>query len=417
VHDGNFVADGLVDADRAPRPGLADYAAVVTPVRLRIEDDRSALLVTNRYDFVGLDGVGLSWTVEEAGAVARHGTFERPPVAPQQSVRIPLPEAARGTGVLTVRATRVEATSWAPAGQELAFAQAGRFAAPAVPAATAHPLRIGDAVRLGPAELAAGSGRLRRLGPLAVTGPAVVLWRAPTDNDRRPGNDRLGTPSDAEAWAAAGLHRLVPRTVRAEIAGDGLTVVERWSPAGADHGVEAHLSWTATDDVAVLRVRLEPYGPQPESWARAGLELDLPAAPGPVEWTGYGPGQRYPDTGQAQRLGRFRVDDVGALATAYVRPQENGSRSGVTRLALGLPGAGLEVLGDGFSFTASRWSSAEHAAAAHPVDLPDRGERVRLTLDLAEHGIGTASCGPGVLEPYRLHPGTVTGVLMLRPLR
>lgn len=415
VHDGNFVADGLVDADRNPRPGLLDYAAVIAPVRLRIADGRGTVRVTNRYDFVDLAGVALTWTLDAGGEVA-HGDLDAPAVAPQTSAEVPLPVAARTGGVLTVRAVRTEPTPWAPAGAELARVQSGRFAPPARPVPSARPVREGAAVRLGPALLSAAGGLLR-LGAVELAGPAVALWRAPTDNDLGLANDRPGLPSDAAVWEAAGLHRLVPRTGRMEPDGQGLTVVQRWAPAGADHGVEATLRWTAADDSLVLAVRLEPYGPQPESWARAGLELALPSLHGPVEWTGYGPGQRYPDTGQSQWLGRFRMDGVAALDASYVRPQENGSRAGVTRLALGSPGAGLEVEGDGFSFTASRWTSAELASAAHPVDLPDPGDRVRLTLDLAEHGIGTASCGPGVLERYRLHPRTMTGTLVLRPLR
>jgi len=36
IHDGNFVTDGLVDADRNPRPGLLDFKKVIEPVRRRI---------------------------------------------------------------------------------------------------------------------------------------------------------------------------------------------------------------------------------------------------------------------------------------------------------------------------------------------------------------------------------------------
>ena len=132
--------------------------------------------------------------------------------------------------------------------------------------------------------------------------------------------------------------------------------------------------------------------------AASGLELALPWAPDAIGWDGYGPGQRYPDTGQSQRLGSFAVDGAAELHTDYVKPQENGSRSGVVvATRSGRAGAGFSVTGDGFAFTASPWTSAELAAAAHPTDLPPAGDRTRLVLDLAEHGIGTASCGPGVL--------------------
>ncbi|MDT7696830.1 MAG: beta-galactosidase, partial [Pseudonocardiales bacterium] len=48
-------------------------------------------------------------------------------------------------------------------------------------------------------------------------------------------------------------------------------------------------------------------------------------------------------------------------------------------------------------------------AATHTVDLRP-GELVELSLDLAQHGLGTASCGPGVLPHYELraHSASLT---------
>jgi len=41
---------------------------------------------------------------------------------------------------------------------------------------------------------------------------------------------------------------------------------------------------------------------------------------------------------------------------------------------------------------------------------------VHLTLDVAQHGLGTASCGPGVLPRYRLVPQKTEFTLWFRPL-
>jgi beta-galactosidase len=177
-------------------------------------------------------------------------------------------------------------------------------------------------------------------------------------------------------------------------------VTERWSSDGQTLGLE---------------VTVEPHGEWPFGWARVGLEFALPYRPDGIAWDGYGPGQRYPDTGGAQRLGHWAVDDVLELHTEYVRPQENGSRAGCTRLDVGAPGAGFTVTGEGFSFTASPWTSAELDAAPHPIELPDAADRCRLVIDLAEHGIGTAACGPGVLPAHRLGARTVTGRLGFVP--
>jgi beta-galactosidase len=54
-----------------------------------------------------------------------------------------------------------------------------------------------------------------------------------------------------------------------------------------------------------------------------------------------------------------------------------------------------------FDFTARRWSTEELAAAQHTTDLV-AGELVHLNLDVAQNGLGTASCGPGALPQYLL---------------
>ena len=52
--------------------------------------------------------------------------------------------------------------------------------------------------------------------------------------------------------------------------------------------------------------------------------------------------------------------------------------------------------------TAQRWTRKEPATARHAVELVP-GALVHLNLDIAKNGLGTESCGPGVLPQYRLH--------------
>jgi len=67
-----------------------------------------------------------------------------------------------------------------------------------------------------------------------------------------------------------------------------------------------------------------------------------------------------------------------------------------------LTGTGIRVAGlPTVDFTARRWTSEHLDAAQHTTDLvPD--DQIHLNVDFAQHGIGSASCGPGVLPPHRL---------------
>lgn len=54
-----------------------------------------------------------------------------------------------------------------------------------------------------------------------------------------------------------------------------------------------------------------------------------------------------------------------------------------------------------FSFNASRYTQEELQQKAHDYELEESGSTI-LCLDYAQNGIGSNSCGPEVLERYRL---------------
>jgi beta-galactosidase len=121
-----------------------------------------------------------------------------------------------------------------------------------------------------------------------------------------------------------------------------------------------------------------------------------------VQWYGGGPGEAYPDTRAASRIGRYRAT-VGELQTPYVRPQENGARADVRWAELRrADGSGLRVDGaPPFWLTARPWATEALDAAAHTHELT-RGNTLWLHLDHALHGVGSHACGPEVLPEFRL---------------
>jgi len=183
-----------------------------------------------------------------------------------------------------------------------------------------------------------------------------------------------------------------------------LIVTTRWRPAG--DGLDAEM-------------RIEPRGDLGCTLPRLGTRLVLPGRYDQAEWFGLGPGEAYADTRSAARVGRWAAS-VDDLQTPYVRPQENGNRMETRWLRLrdqpDRSGRGLAVEGaPTFAFSVRRWTSETLAAAAHPADLADTG-LLFLNLDVAQHGIGSGSCGPGPLEKYHLRPAPTTFRFRLREL-
>ncbi|HWS38014.1 MAG TPA: glycoside hydrolase family 2 TIM barrel-domain containing protein [Actinoplanes sp.] len=378
VHDGSFVVDGLVHADKTPGPALTDLARVYAPVSLSLSGGE--LTIVNRYHGLDLSHLDAELTVDGVATA-----FALPEVAAGESVTVPLKLSSATTLSLRHRAFGHE-VAWAQYLPDRSVASLDKTVTP-------------DGVTLGPAVFDPATGMPIRLGDLDLHDVAISLWRAPTENDRGIGWDETNLPPVADRWAAARLHDLRTRLVGFSTDGDTVIVRTRSGPPIIDAGVDVTWRWTSDGTALALDLTIEPYGAWPCDWARAGVDLRLDRPTAQVAWTGYGPGPQYPDTGQGARYGTFTADrDEFAVRT--VRPQEHGARR-IDDATVDLGGTGLRITGVDVPITVRPWSREVIAATGHDHELPAATE-TWISLDAAVAGVGTASCGQGVLPQYRL---------------
>ncbi len=411
-NDANFVCDGLVSPEREPHPAMREVHHVGRPVRVEWADaGRRRLRISNRRWFGDLADLRCRWELTVDGDVRDSGELDVPALGARSSVivvrPVRAPRAADDAEVhLTLRWTLRRRTPWAPAGHEVGHDQLV--------------LRAPSAARRSAAaaatERASVTERAAATEPSVETMPAVdrmrwapTLWRALTDNDGLRQGWMRGHLGHLDRWVdRQGLDH------------------ERWDAAsgelrapGVDEPVTVHRSITAhADGWHRVEIRLdvpEPLADPP----RLGTRWELPGDLDRAEWFGDGPHECYPDRRAATVVGRWSssVDD---LYTDYVLPQEHGHRTGVRWFALragsAAPGSGLIVVadpdtGDGtIGATARRHSDADLWASRHTDELARRAAARPMTtwlfLDVAQRGLGTASCGPDTLEAYRIPGGT-----------
>jgi len=419
VHDGNFVADGLLFPDRTPSPGLLEYKKVVEPVRMLASGEHH-LSVENHYEVCDLAHLRFGWVLEEEGRQVAQGVLAVPATAPGENSVIALPTLPATTREtwLTVRAVLADDAPWAPAGHEVAWAQL-QVAAPkssSLGSLSAHPSQVGSVVdgsqvRLGPG-LFTKDGRLTRLGELDVSTPLLDVWRAPIDNDRP-----FAWAAQEPLWRQIGLDRMEHRVDEVDVERNQIVAHARVAPAGTMLGLRATYRWSPLDDGLLLRVDILPEGDWPCALPRLGVRMSVPAGLGHVTWFGQGPGEAYPDSLRAVRVGRFERT-VEQWQTPYVFPQENGNRTGIRWATLtDGDGAGLLVEGQPtVDLTVRRWTTEDLDAARHTSDLV-AGDRLWLNIDVGHNGLGSASCGPGVLPQHRLEPQPTHFAVALRMLR
>lgn len=407
VHDGNFVADGLLFPDRRPSSGLAELAVAYAP--LSIEPGQGSVRIRSRLAHRDTSHLEFRWRIEDDGDHVASGSLAVQPLLPGERGEVPLPEVTATPGAepgrerwLTVSAHLVAPARWAEAGHEVAWGQTRLDLAAEPPRGPSRP--AGDA-RCEPRpeggwQLGAGrfdaAGRLVELAGLAVWGPRLDLWRAPTDNDEL----ARGTPP-AAAWRALGLDRLRHRTVSVAEEDRALSVVSHVMPAGSDVGYEVEYRWHTHDGALRLEVVGSPLGAWHVPVPRLGVRMAVPAVLDRVEWLGLGPGESYPDAQASVRRGRFTAS-VAQLQAPCVRPQENGARREVRWAELRGGGAALAVSGGPFILTARRWTSEALDAATHPTDLVPDPDWLWVNLDAEHQGLGSGACGPVELPAHRL---------------
>ena len=439
-NDLNFCCDGIVAADRTPHPALWEFKTLAQPVAARWADEGAGRLeVRNKRYFTDLGDLAASWVLEIDGVEAASGEIDLPPIPPRHGavVAVPLsgPSVAPGQeAFLTLRFALKAATMWAEAGHEVAWAQLPvALAVAETPAAAApQPGRLqvrdeGDAVVVaGEAfdiAFSRAEGRMTRLAwrnhLLIGAGPRLQVWRGPTDNDGIKGMTRGEGRKALTRWRAQGLDALTLHPPQLSVVeADGqvvVSVVQLASCAAADDAIiHRHRYEIASDG----RVRVTNRFKVHEALAdlpRLGVTMTLPAGFEALEWFGLGPGDTYADRQRAGRVGRF-TSTVADQYTAYVMPQEHGNHAGLRWLALRSDGAGVKLTPaqpcDG---SASHFAPDDLYAATHAEELRPRPE-VIVNLDVGQRGLGTASCGPDTLDPYKIAAGEHELVFEVEPL-
>jgi len=301
---------------------------------------------------------------------------------------------------------------------------------------------------------------------LIERGPQLNLWRGATDNDglKLFTEVEWGGPKNKalDAWLDVGYDRLelVDTQTRLSPKADSaiITVKQRWLVPGAKkYVVHTHRYRVSAGGASCESAVGDKYGSLGgELWVenefsidkalpelpRVGVSLVLPSALEHLQWFGRGPWENYSDRKRSALLGVWETtvtDDY----VPYILPQEYGNKTdvrwlrlhdGKTRLVAGsgakgkAKSAALEAKASSlnadsgglggllvarasgsppFEASASHFTAADLFAAKHTIDLSPWPE-VYLNIDVAQRGLGTASCGPDTLPQYLLQPGKYT---------
>ncbi len=434
-NDFDFCCNGMIGPDRVPHPAMYEFKYLAQPFAIHpTELSAGKFELENRNWFTGLEELRFEYRIEVNGRIVDSGRVEPPEVPPQSRggfrIAWKLPELRRGEEAFVIfTAYRKKSAPWAPAGFEIGHVQIalelpcrlGETAAlPLLPwKVEDQTITAGESVIRFTADGLPASWRF--LGVELLAAPPVENWlRGATDNDaircylhtderkagflwlERYGLDRL-TAQPAEA---------VFRQLDNGVAVDSTAIFT--AKNGARLTVQRRLRFSAT---GVLAVNLEfDVPPELTDLPRLGWCLTLPAGFEKFDFYGRGPAENYIDRNAGSLLSRFATT-VCEEYVPYVLPQECGNHTGVRFAAVSGEQAGiLAVAPMPFEASALHFNAVDYLAAAHINELEPHAETF-FNLDLAQRGVGTATCGPDTRPEYRIHSGCHRLSFLLCPFR
>lgn len=386
-NNGATLLNGLAFADLTPKPAFYEVRSIFSPIKITSDAEQvrgGSLGLKNRQIFAGLDDFEVTVHVETTKGATAAMSLSLPEISAGSEHDCLLPEeivqrlSSDEVLSLTVTVRTARKQAWAASGTEIAVhgvtLRQPTWRLPR-PRTAAKPNRAGEPVH-----------------PILSQAPRLCLWRALTDND-------LSAPLD-QRFVRAGYFSLtaIDTTITAQT--DRTVVVTTYQTAFGDQVVHRrYLSVGEANSFVFDEHVTLPDGPQ--DLLRVGVVFELAAGFDTVDWIGLGPWENYADRRSAATLARWS-SPISAMAVPYLRPQENGTRSGVTWLEVAGARARVQVIPDRPVYiNVSRIPVNDLEARDHWWELTPRDTTI-IHIDLAHRGVGTGRIGPDTAPEFRI---------------
>ena len=444
THDGNFCVDGLVFPDRSLKAGSLEVKAVYQYIKAELVDgNQGKVRVTNLHDFTNLDQYKLGWELVVDGKISHKGE-QVCAIKPHESQEIildySLPESCKlGCHLNLYLYTRRDSV-WTDAGYETAMIQ---LEIPEVEVLenqdSLNYLYNGESIEIqenstirqdakndttsveeNDNELIVScqdkisyvfhkeKGKLINIkhnDKTLFTGDTeITAWRAPTDNDRRIKHQWGLFEDNQSAW---NLNRLFHKCYDFnwnETQDGSIEITINGGLSGVARSPFARFTSVYTiDKDGKLNIANDVEINDKAIWLpRFGFEFTLLNSMEQVEYYGNGPHENYVDLNQHVKIGHYK-STVSDEYVPYIMPQEHGNHTEVKWLSVyDEDGSGLVFSSPTpFQCNTSHYTSEELTRASHNHELGESGNTI-VRIDYKVSGLGSNSCGPELLDKYKL---------------
>jgi len=414
--DDNFCANGLLAPDRTPHAHLAEVRKVYQNVKVKpVDISLGYFLIINNFSFTNLGELRCEYEIFSNLRVVDGREFDVD-VKPFDSVAfaVPMPKISGTAGeeffVRFLFRTKHD-DGLVPAGTLVAYQE---FELPNLPSESKRKLNVNSKIKVTEhADLLTissddfeycfnkekgGFVSLKFDGEEVLDGMLQQsFWRVPTLND-------MVDKSGMVQWKKAGLDNLSVSVLRCDcnlLENQAVVIaeLEMRNVYGKRVMTVNQINTIYASGDIVIRNTVIPES-SVTTLPKIGMQMLLPLDYENVVWFGKD-AETYPDRNQAGHFGvhKSKASDLFEL---HPEPQGNGNHSDVrwATFASSNSTVGLFVSGDKvFNFSIYPYEDTE-IETARRINQLDMAEYFTLNVDHLQAPIGTATCGPGVLEKY-----------------
>lgn len=398
THDGNFCCDGMVFADRSFKAGSLEVKAVYQYIKTMISSNQ--LIITNLYDFTNLKEYKLLWKVVCDGKEIKAGELIcdiEPHESQSYILDFTLPKSCRLGCYMDISligeyevsmeqhplVVEIEKDLIISVKSARFFEQKEVIKITGVNFIYTFNKHYGNFESL----IIDGEERLAALTKLSV-------WRAPTDNDR---NVKCQWGLFEDNRSGENFNRIFSKVYLCALKDNKIHV--NGSLAGISR--KPFLEFDTTFTVSSLgEIGVNFKGKVKENCVylpRLGFEFSIPKTNEKFRYYGMGPIENYMDMCHHTKVGIYESTAEDEYVS-YIVPQEHGNHTKTKFIEIG----GLKFTAEKeLQFNVSNYTSEALTKAMHEDELIESDNTI-VRIDYKNSGIGSNSCGPELIDEYRL---------------
>ena len=396
--DSNFCMDGLVTHDRRFKAGSLCTKFAYQYVRFTL--DGNEVIVENLYDFTNLNRYQVKIDLNVDGDVVSSECY-RLDILPKETARVAvkLPQNCQLGAYL--QCYLLDENQQIVGMTEIPVLDGCKEQKKPQNDAVISEEKLYFVVNTGKATVTV-SKMTGKIESIRVAGEELLkqpvklsAWRAPIDNERTV-KQKWGHEN---VWEGENLDRVFDNVKEVTCQGSQIKVRGTMAGVGRMPFLQYQLSYCFDGD-GNMTVSLVGDVRENCIWLqRLGFEFILNETCSQFRYFGKGPGENYCDMHLHTTTGWYSSTAKDEYFP-YAMPQEHGNHTNCKRLEVA--NAMTVHSSKAFEFNISQYSTDELTRAMHIDELP-ASDKVSMRIDYKNSGIGSNSCGPLLLEKYRLN--------------